>query len=388
MAFSSRKLTACLAFLVLAGLSAASFLRERAATLSPAARSRQAFAVLAAPGKPKAWLEDQIRALAYRDPLQAAGFAAKGFAAMQGDQLAGAKFAPLFEEALRRQPTFEPPRLSLAIVHATSGNRDQAVVQLDRLLSLNNGLVEPILPVLVALLADPAGKRDLMQRMASYPGWRTPVLLGAAKTGQLQPAEIERLLDAPAPANAAAMRNLEREGYLKILAQNGKLADAYRLFARYERLSPNSPVFDGAFKQPKKSGPFGWRLADQAEDYSVRVTDSGGNAIVRAHASGKFNVPLLAQTIGLVPGAWQIALKARDGGLAKPMLLSMRLTCQSGGQQLAEVSLGKLGPEPQVIKLPVAVPEACALQELAIFASEGEGGASEIEILSIEAGRP
>ncbi len=339
------------------------------------------------PGKSKEWLEVQMRSLAYRDPLQAAALAAKGYAAMQGNQSAGSKFAPLFEEALRRQPTFEPPRLSLAIIHASSGNRDKAVAELDRLLALNNGLIEPVLPVLVALLADPQGKRDLLRRMAAYPAWRTPVLLGAAKAGQLQPAEVEQLLDVPAPARAAAMRSLEREGYLQILAQNGKLADAYRLFVKYERLSPNSPVFDGAFKQSLRAGPFSWKLADQAEDYSERVATPSGAWVIRAHASGKFNVSLLAQTIGLAPGSWQITLNARDGGLAKPQLLAMRLICLSGGQQLAEVQLGNLGPERQGVKMQVAVPDDCTLQELSIFTSEGDGGPSEIEITSIEARR-
>ncbi|MEP7221517.1 MAG: hypothetical protein ABI673_02490 [Novosphingobium sp.] len=385
-------------------LSAASFLREPMAVLSPMDRSRTELEMaLSQPGQPQ-WAQDHIRSLAYRDPLQSSALVALGIVRMRADRQQAQAVAPLMNEALRRQPSFEQPRIWMAAFYAMRGDDQAAMREFDDVLSRSNGLIGPVLPVLGYLLTNPGSRAGMIARMERFPPWRTAALLAAIQHGSLTPAEIGRLLAGPAPAGSAETLNVERSSYLAQLVSQGKADEAYALFRGYAGVHTGSPINDGAFQVAKPLQPFGWKLAAQPEDYAERVARADDRGwMVRVHASGKHSLALLEQTMNMTPGRWNIVLKVRDGGLARPDRVTLRLECSAIGvtaaeqakapqtiapPPLVEKSLGGIKADATDITVSATIPESCHFQQLSIRANEADGeSVSEVEVLSFAANR-
>jgi hypothetical protein len=374
------------------------------AVLSPMDRSRTELEMaLSQPTRPE-WAQDHLRSLAYRDPLQSAALVTLGIVRMRADRQQAQSVAPLMHEALTRQPSFEQPRIWMAAHYAMRGDDQGAMREFDDVLSRSNGLIGPVLPVLGYLLTNPKSRAGMIERMQRFPPWRTAALLAAIQHGSLSSADLARLLAGPAPAGSKATLDVERGSYLTQLVSQGKADEAYALFRRYAGVHGGSPINDGAFQIAKPLQPFGWKLAAEPEDYAERVLRTDGRGwMVRVHASGKHGLALLEQTLNMAPGRWSIVMKARDGGLAKPQQLTLRLECSAIGapppalsaapQTLAPLplvdrSLGSLTSNDTDISVSVNVPENCRFQHLSIHANEADGDAvSEIEILSFAARR-
>ncbi len=376
---------------VVIGLCLASYLREGAANKSPMARSRAEIALGLAMAKRPALMERHWRDIARRDPLQSAAFVIKGIAMMGGKIDAADRVAPLMQAAMERQPSLDQPRIWLAAFHARKGNSDQAISEFDSALARSNGLVEPVLPVLVLLLQDPASRPGMLNRMRAFPRWRTPALIALIEQGGLPQREIEALLAGPAPSGFQPLLDAERQALLQHMVTLGQPDQAYALFRRYVALNPAKPIYDGNFAASKPMQPFGWKLASDSEDYTERVENRAGGWLLRARSSGKRDLILIEQTLGLPAGQWTLTMQARDGGLARPDALTLGIEClgTAGQPALAERALGGLGPAASETALRVTIPEGCGLQRLALRATEGAERAepSEIEILSFGARR-
>ncbi|MEO7914087.1 MAG: hypothetical protein ABIR23_01795 [Novosphingobium sp.] len=392
-------------------LSGVSFLREPLAVLSPMDRSRTELEMaLSQPAQPQ-WAEEHLQSLAYRDPLQSAALVTLGIVRMRADRQQAQAVAPLMNEALKRQPSFEQPRIWMAAFYAMRGDDQAAMREFDDVLSRSNGLIQPVLPVLGYLLTNPKSRAGMIERMQRFPPWRTAALLAAIQHGSLTAGEIAKLLAGPAPKRSAETLDIERSTYLAQLVAQAKADQAYALFRGYAGVHGGSPINDGAFQIAKPIRPFGWKLAAQPEDYAERVARADGRGwMVRVHASGKHSLALLEQTLNMAPGRWLITMKARDGGLAKPERLTLRLECsaigaaapKAGGQAnvqpsgvptlpplpLVERSLGSVTANDTDISLTATVPEGCRFQHLSLTANEADGDAvSEIEVLSFAARR-
>ncbi len=155
---------AALFLAVVVPLSAISFLREPKAVLSPMDRSRTELEMaLSQPSHPQ-WAQDHLRSLAYRDPLQSAALVTLGIVRMRADRQQAQSVAPLMNEALKRQPSFEQPRIWMAAYYAMQGDDQGAMREFDDVLSRSNGLIGPVLPVLGYLLTNPKSRAGISFR--------------------------------------------------------------------------------------------------------------------------------------------------------------------------------------------------------------------------------
>lgn len=383
------RLLGAAAFVVaMTALIGATALREPLAIKSPTVRSRTALALAAAQAKRPGALQFQMRRIALADPLQAASFVLLGLERIQQDNSAFDRVKPLMDAATQRQPSLEAPQVWLAADFARRGDYNRALGLFDRVLSQSSGYAEPLMPALTMMLQRPSSRAAVVARLRRFPPWRSAVLGTAIGRNILDRATTETLLAGPAPAGQQTILDQERGQYLMLLVSRGETVTAHALYRRYVGISSTAPLYDGAFAAAHPFKPFGWTLADQAEDYAERVERPGieqaGGWMLRLHASGKRPVVLLEQTLALAPGRWTVRLSARDGGLAQPDYLVVAVTCQGATDALATRALGGLTPDDGTVGLTFTVPAGCGLQRLAIKADGSEGSPAEIEVLGVK----
>jgi hypothetical protein len=369
------------------GLLIASTLREPLAVRSPATRSNLAMALAIAKVQTPGHMQAAARDLATRDPLQAAAFVMAGIGRMQRDPEAYDAVRPLMQAAIKRQPTFEAALVWLAADHARRGEYNPSLALFDRVLAGSSDQVDALLPVLTVLMQEPDSRSAVLARLNAYPPWRTAVVARGIETRALPEAVVQQLLGAAAPPRYAAKLQEERQTWIKWLIAQRRQGDAHAQYRRFVGVTADKPVYDSGFLQEKPFVPFGWTLADQAEDYAERVVTAGNAPVLRLHAGGKNVAVLLEQTLALGQGNWVISLSARDGGLARPDGQSLSLKCADQSRPLARLALSKLPGQQTTLNLPVTVPTACSLQRLLIEAEPSEDGASEIELFSLSVRR-
>ncbi|MDP3674463.1 MAG: hypothetical protein Q8R44_05140 [Novosphingobium sp.] len=373
-------------------LIAATALREPLAIKSPTARSRNVLALAAAQARQPRALHAQMERVALADPLHAAGFVLLGLERIQQDNAAFDRVKPLMDAAAQRQPSLEAPQAWLAADFARRGDYSRSLTLFDRVLSRSGGYAEPLMPALTMMLQHPDSRAAVVARLRLFPKWRSAVLGPAISRKILDRATTEALLAGPAPQGRAVALDQEREQYLMLLVSRGETAAAHALYRRYVGISTAAPLYDGAFAAARSYKPFGWTLADQAEDYAERVAradtgadlDRGGGWMIRLHASGKRPLILLEQTLALAPGRWTVRLAARDGGLARPDYLALAVRCLGAADALATRSLGGLTADGGTIGLTFTVPAGCVLQRLAIAADGSDQSPAEIEVLGVK----
>lgn len=376
-------IVAAAAFVMVAGgLLVATVLREPLAARSPASRTKITLALAISQAPPLGELNAAARKVATADPLQAAAFVMSGIDRMQRDPADYDAVRPLMQAAVRRQPTFEAALVWLAADHARRGENDAALDLFDQVLTASSDHRDSLLPVLTQLMQRDKSRTEVVRRLSTYPPWRSGLLARAIEVQALPEPVLEALLAKPAPPAYQAKLQEERQSYVKWLVAQDRLADAHGLYRRYTGVTPLAPVYDPTFRAAHPFSPFGWTLADRAEDYAERIPGSTGTGVMRLHASGKLQAVLLEQTLALSPGNWSIRLNGSDGGLAKPdgMILALRCVGQSG--MIAHARLGTLTPEPQTIVLRASVPPACPFQRLTVESGPSAAGASEIEVLA------
>lgn len=380
------RIAAAAAFVLIVGAAVVlSTLRENMAVRSPMSRTRVALALAVADQPDR--LAGHARRVAATDPMQAAAFVMAGLDELRRNPAAFDRTQQLMLAAAARQPAFEAPQVWLAADYARRGDYRRSLALFDRVLSLGSDQAEQLQPVLALLVANPASRGAVVERLQTYPVWRSGLLIKAITAQSLPRPLIDQLLAGPAPASYARSLELERQAYLTWLNENGSAAEAHALYRRYAGLSDAQLLFDPDFRRADPYPPFGWVRTDLAEDYAQRVERGGQGWMMRLHGSGKRNTVLLEQTAALPAGKWRIELTGRDGGLAPPKAMQLALRCRGAEQDLRAVSLGALQSAESRVALDLVVPAGCPLQRLALVSAEDEAGASEIELFAIKAVR-
>lgn len=364
-----------------------STLREPLAAQSPATRSNLAMAQAVAKVQVPGHMQASARDLATRDPLQAAAFVMAGIGQMQREPEAYDAVRPLMQAAIKRQPTFEAALVWLAADHARRGEYNPSLALFDRVLAGSSEQVDALLPVLTLLMEQQSSRAAVLARLNSYPAWRTAVVARGIESRALPEPVIQQLLGTAAPPRYVAKLQEERQTWVKWLAAQGRTGEAHTQYRRFVGVTPDKPVYDPGFRMAQPFVPFGWTLADQAEDYAERVVAGPNTPVLRLHTAGKNATVLLEQTLALGAGDWVISMSARDGGLARPAGQVLALKCADQSRPLARLALSALPGQQTLVKLPVTVPDGCALQRLVIEAEPNEDGASEIEIFSMQVRR-
>ncbi len=373
--------------LVAGGALVAATLREPLAVRSPATRSNLAMALAISKVQVPGHMQAAARDLATRDPLQAAAFVMAGIGRMQREPEAYDAVRPLMQAAITRQPTFEAALVWLAADHARRGEYNPSLALFDRVLAGSSDQVDALLPVLTVLMQEPDSRSAVLARLKAYPAWRTAVVARGIETRALPESVVQQLLSATAPPRYAAKQQEERQTWIKWLIAQKRSGDAHAQYRRFVGVTADKPVYDPGFRLAQPFVPFGWTLADQAEDYAERVVTAANAPVMRLHAGGKNAAVLLEQTLALGEGNWLITLSARDGGLARPDGQTLSLKCADQSRPLAQLRLSRLPSQQTTLTLPVTVPTACSLQRVMIEAEPSEDGASEIELFSLSVRR-
>lgn len=382
--FTARSIAAGVFLLVMLGLIGTTLVREPLASKSPALRSRLFLATVLAKGRNLERFEKSARDLAYRDPLQAASFVLIGLKRIGQDNAAFDQVQPLMREALVRQPSFETPQIWLAADFARRGDYKRSLAHFDRALTQGDDYAPQLMPALGYLVRQPSSRAAVIERLQRYPRWRTAFLSTAIAANALPEEALLTMLADPIPPRHRATVQLERMQFISALVARGELERAHALYRGYVGINPRMPLYDGEFREAKPFSPFGWTLANQAEDYAERVAQPNAGWMVRLHSSGKHPAILLEQTLALPPGRWTVQLIARDAGLANPRQMQLAVECLAGETQLGSQTLANLQNNNSTIALNFAVAAGCKMQRLSIKAGENDGSASEIEVISLK----
>ena len=382
--FTLRSLAGIAFFVAMLGLIAANLLREAMAAQSPAVRSRLILATTLAGTKDPARLEATARALALRDPLQAASFVLVGLAQTQDKSISFDRIHPLMLAAMERQPSLEAPQIWLAADYAQRGDFTRSLDLLDKVLTLSGDYTDRLVPVLADLLKYPRSREAVLAKLRQYPVWRTALLNRAISAKVISDDLVVALLADPVPAAHRASVGLERMQWVAALVDRGEVARAHGFYRSYVGIDPRAPLYDGDFAIEQPFKPFGWTVAALSEDYGERIIRPGGGWAMRLHASGDRPVPMLEQTLALPPGRWNAEIVARDAGLAAPTGIRLVLECLGAKDPLAALALGELRSDDSTLRLGFAVPAGCPLQRLAILAADNDGKASEIELAAVK----
>lgn len=380
-----RRVAAIILFMLLGALALATARVENVAALSPRMRSDIVLQRAAAAGLNAKALRRYARQIAMKDPMHSAGFVLEVLALEKDKIPTSDKQRRLIMESARRQPSLAAPRIWLISDDIQKGRYAQAVESADTVMRLNDEFRKLLTPHLVPLLAEEQARPLLEKKLREFPVWRADFVTEAIKMGGYEPV-IERVLQQRAPRGAEAMLASERSAYLRDLVRSGEAVRAHTLWRNFAKNHGGSGLVDGNFTEKNPIYPFAWEFASGAYSYAGKAPAiDGAPPVIRAHQGGDGNVSLLTQVVALQPGAHDVVITMRDGGLSKPEKLFWQLRCLDVNDNLASHSLEKLAPDWQKIRLSVMIPAAgCPLQYLMLNAENNDDKESEVEIRSVE----
>ncbi|HEX8667386.1 MAG TPA: O-antigen ligase family protein [Allosphingosinicella sp.] len=238
------------------------------------------------------------------------------------------------------------------------------------------GFGEEVFERLAEMMAEPRGRAQLAQRLASGPTWRGEFIayLAEAPEAQLPAADllVSDLMRGGRPLGTA-----ELAPYLERLGASGRWprARALWLAARRELRPAGALVFDGEFAAaPAREGvyvpAFEWRFSSGLG--AQATVDSppwpGSGAALRAESNGHSAERLAAQTLLLAPGRYRLSFaSAAELASASPSLL-WRVVCSGSDAVLASVVPRETVGAWSGNAADFTVPAGCPVQELELRA--------------------
>ena len=241
----------------------------------------------------------------------------------------------LFRIAARRAPRDLPSRAWLAQDALQRGDLTDALVQIDRVLSLSPGAAGNVYPVLVQLAGDPAFVEALADTLRTRPAWR-PGLLAALrhpKTGH--PANADAVLGAL--QRRGGLDAEESAAWIETLLRDGRWGEAHARWAApfVAGGKPLPLLYNGDFAQVPSGQGFDWRQPAVAGAILEYEPGAGAGRTLHARFLGRrIAGPLLEHALLLAPGEYAWSFRRRFEGLRSDNGLQWILACAGQGNQV------------------------------------------------------
>lgn len=316
------------------------------------------------------------RALLRAFPLQAEALVVLARAAdAQHDPAVAARFAI----ALQRAPRDPYARAWMSGTQLQEGDYDQALANIDTLLTIMPSYQGALLPILVGLADKPAFAIAMAQALQRRPTWRGTYLGELLSQGSFDAADqIFGQLQ-----NANDLDSAEASSWLERLKQAGMWGAAYSRWVSGLDLPPGASlalVHDGGFDQAGTGIGFDWRMSGAPGVLVERVELDGGQ-VAQVSFLGR-RVPQLnfAQTLFLAPGTYQLQYRARARNLRSDRGIEWTIACIGDSPIRAHSDALQGSFDWKTLRVRFEVPaQGCPAQELAL-SNPGAGGAGKIVV--------
>jgi len=293
----------------------------------------------------------------------------------QHDPAAAARFAI----ALQRAPRDAYARAWMSGTQLQEGDYDQALANIDTLLTIMPSYQAALLPILVALADKPAFAMAMARALQHRPTWRGTYLGALLKDGSFDAADqiFGRLQDAHDLDRAEASSWLER------LKQAGMWGAAYSRWVSGLELAPGASlalVHDGGFEERGTGIGFDWRMPGAPGVLVERVTLDGARVAQVSFLGRRVPQPNFAQTLFLAPGTYELQYRARARNLRSDRGIAWTITCRGDNPARTRSDALQGSFDWKTLRLRFEVPaQDCPAQELAL-SNPGAGGAGKIVV--------
>lgn len=321
----------------------------------------------------------EAAAMTARDLLRAFPLQAEALVVLA--RVADAQYDPAtaarFETALQRAPRDSYARAWVSGTQLQEGKYDQALANIDTLLTIMPSHREALLPILVGLADKPVFAMAMAQALQRRPTWRGAYLGKLLKDGSFDAADqIFGRLQA-----AHDLDRAEASSWLERLKRSGMWGVAYSRWVSGLELAPGAAlalVHDGGFDEAGTGIGFDWRMPGAPGVLVERVVLDGGQ-VAQVSFLGR-RVPQLnfAQTLFLAPGTYELQLRARARNLRSDRGIEWMISCRGDSPSRARSEALQGSFDWMTLRVSFGVPaQDCPAQELAL-SNPGAGGAGKI----------
>jgi hypothetical protein len=316
-------------------------------------------------------------------PLASESFVIAASAADKSGQMARA--LALMEEARRRRPTQVATRAQLALYYGKTGNAPAMLREVDWLLRRSGRTQELLLPEMVKVLPDPAGRAALAQMLAKSPPWREKFYRVAAST-TVAPEHASALVEAVRSHRNGGADEVESLFEMQAFLAANRYRAARGIWERIwgSEAADDNLVFDGSFRGSRAAAPFNWVF----RQVDVGRASVGGGKGVPSHLEieyfGGKDTMLAEQLLTLKPGPYELRLGASSESPPKSADMAWRLACLPRGTEIGRLDLRNLTPKARILTMTFVVPSGCEGQSLQLMAEAGDySGTSSIAVSNL-----
>jgi tetratricopeptide (TPR) repeat protein len=248
----------------------------------------------------------------------------------------------MFGIAARRAPRDLAAHAWLAQDALGRGAPQEALLQIDHVLTLSPGTGANVFPVLVRLSADPPLADALADVLRRRPVWRA----GMLNALQSAPAEDRVAADQVLSAlqRKGGFSKEESNAWIQTLLRNGSWGEAYARWAAPLLLDgkPLPLLFNGDFASEPSDDGFDWLMPVTPGVILDFEPGSGGGKVLHARFLGRRVVgSFLAHRLLLPPGSYKLNVRQRAEALRSDLGSAWTVTCE--GKSSAEVESEGLG---------------------------------------------
>lgn len=239
----------------------------------------------------------------------------------------------LFRIAGRRAPRDLPSRAWLAQDALMRSDYAEALVQIDRVLSLSPGAAGNVYPVLVQLAGDPGFVEALGDTLGSRPVWRAGFLAALRHPQSGNPANADAVLGAL--QRRGGLDADESSAWIESLLRDGRWGEAHARWAApfVAEGQPLPLLYNGDFAQAPSGQGFDWRQPALAGAIvGFEASPAGPGRALHARFLGRRVAgPLLEHALLLAPGDYHLEFRRRFEALRSDNGLQWTLACATQG---------------------------------------------------------
>jgi hypothetical protein len=306
-------------------------------------------------------------AVLLREPTNVVAARTAGLAAEVGGDLSAARALLTYSETLsRRDLGTQTALIELAVA---SGDIPLALRHYDTALRTSDAADQLLMPVLVDAAREPAVARVLQPMLAQRPPWRMRFVYSLLTSQPWRDATMMPLLTA---SRLDSNDPLERDftvRALKGLLDNGRVADAIRLFERSAHTSLRNTVRNGDFSKENRLPPFDWEIVDEPAlgAFSGAANEGSFPGALSLNADPGRSGIVARQLLRFDPGRYRLRFVAGSIPADSGDRSSIAISC--GEAPLVTLRLPPAPDRPRRVEVQFAVPAGCPMQLLAIQAA-------------------
>lgn len=247
----------------------------------------------------------------------------------------------LFEIAARRAPRDLAAHAWLAQDALERGSPDEALIQIDHVLTLSPQAGVTVFPVLVKLSADPGFADALANLLRRPPVWRAGMLSALQHTSPNDRAAADQVLSAL--QRNGGFDTEETQAWIQSLLREGRWGEAYARWASPVAASgkPLPLLFNGDFAHEPDGDGFDWLLPATPGIILEFEPGTGLGRILHARFLGRRMVgAFLEHRLVLPPGNYELQLRQRAEALRSDNGVGWTVSCEGGSEpQASSVTL-------------------------------------------------